>query len=284
MSGVKETIFGLFQVTGLPELVRKISARNSRFVLVMHGVAKDFYPDIGPDLQPHHSVATFRQVVNWIINRYSILTAADFLITEKPGVLLTFDDGFANNVKALLPVLEEFSVPAVFFISLQHVLDVKNWLPASRAIARRGWGSESLVPDNIAEDFFDGMTIDQLKYCSAHPLIELGSHTISHPFLSRCSHQELEYEITKSKRILENLTGKKIDMIAYPTGDYDRRTVDMVRSAGYRAAFAVDPLHISDFRWEIPRIGIYQADDAYLSLKLSGLHRRPLSPQAISRA
>jgi peptidoglycan/xylan/chitin deacetylase (PgdA/CDA1 family) len=203
-------------------------------------------------------------------------SAAEFLNTDKPGVLLTFDDGLANNHVNALPVLQEFNAPAIFFVSTQHVTDPQNWLPATRLLARKGWGMEEAVPEEIARDFYNGMSQEQLAECATHPLITIGSHTISHPFLTRCELQELEEELVGSKQVLEKITGRKIDFLAYPTGDYDARVAQAARSAGYRAAFAVDALNVASPLFEIPRVGIYASDASYLSLKLSGLHRRPL--------
>ena len=54
-------------------------------------------------------------------------------------VLIPFDDGYYNNVRAL-PVLEEFDVPAVFFISTDHVRRGKAywWDVIFREFGRRG--------------------------------------------------------------------------------------------------------------------------------------------------
>src|ERR1700676_2523070 len=54
----------------------------------------------------------------------SPMEIAQGLVPEGKYVLLTFDDGYYNNVRAL-PVLEEFDVPAVFFISTGHVKEQK---------------------------------------------------------------------------------------------------------------------------------------------------------------
>ena len=51
---------------------------------------------------------------------------------------------------------------------------------------------------------------------------------------------------------------------------------EAVRACGYRAAFAVDPQPVGLAAYEIPRVGLYEATPAYLSLKLSGLHRQAL--------
>jgi len=50
----------------------------------------------------------------------------------------------------------------------------------------------------------------------------------------------------------------------------------VAREVGYRAAFAVESRKLGAPLFEIPRIGLYSSDHAYLDSKLSGLHRRPV--------
>lgn len=265
----------LWQQGITPALVKR-TARKGRFALAMHGVSPAFDPTLPTSVQPHHDAKEMRLTLSWLKDHFQFLTPREFLETDQPGVLLTFDDGFANNVEILLPILEEFNAPAVFFVTLQHILTPRDWLPATRRLVQLLWQNPEDVPEMTARAFFDGMTVSQLQTCGSHPLVTIASHTIGHPFLSKCSQSELEHEILGSKQMLEEWLGQSIDLFAYPTGDYDERTLRQVQQAGYTAAFAVDPLNYGSQRFEIPRVGLYASDFAYLGLKLSGLHRRPL--------
>ncbi len=120
------------------------------------------------------------------------------------------------------------------------------------------------------------MSEDELGRCAKHPLITVGSHTVSHPLLTRCDDRTLEFELTRSRELLESATGSPIDLFAYPTGDYDRRVAQATQRAGYRSAFAMDPKGVGLAAYEIPRVGLYRSRPAYLAAKLSGLHRRAL--------
>jgi len=189
---------------------------------------------------------------------------------------LTFDDGLANNYHVGLPILEKYEAPAIFFISTQHIKDPENWLSATRALARAVWQSENFVPKDIAAEFYDGMSIEQLSACAKHPLISIGSHTVSHPYLTQCEQEMLSFELVQSKRFLEGITDQYVDLFAYPTGNYNAQVAQAVQEAGYQAAFALSPLGIGLPRFEIPRVDIYEANNPYLSLKLSGLHRKAI--------
>jgi len=271
----------LWKLGMTPALIKRV-ARSGRFALVMHGVSPAYDPALPASVQPHHTAQEMRQTLSWLKQYFAFLTADQFLQTKDPGVLLTFDDGFANNFEVLLPVLEEFDAPAVFFVTLQHVLNPRDWLPATRRLVGQVWKNENDVPVTTAHNFFDGMTVKQLQACAQHPLITIASHTISHPFLSQCSVEVQNIEISGSKRLLEELTGKPVDYFAYPTGDYDKNTIHQVEQAGYKAAFAVDPLKLGVTQFEIPRVGLYASDPSYLGLKLSGLHRSPLHGKILS--
>src|SRR5262249_1867638 len=49
-------------------------------------------------------------------------------------------------------------------------------------------------------------------------IVELGSHSCSHPILSRCSDEELETELVQSKETIERQTGRSVKSFCYPNG------------------------------------------------------------------
>lgn len=259
---------------GLSALARRLLVHGGRFALNFHGVSSRRRPGIPRNLQPHHSTAEFRQVLAWLSDHFDFLTVDQFLETDRPGVLPTFDDGHANNLTHILPILADFQAVGLFFISTQHVLQPRDWLPATRRDAQSGWGAEQAVPEDIARDFFDGLSPAELKTLAGSPWAVIGSHTVSHPSLPTCTLQQVEFELHQSQKDLQEITGQPVDLFAYPYGHYNLSVAEAVRQAGYRAAFAVDPLPVGLSHFEIPRVGIYASDPAYLSLKTSGLHRR----------
>jgi len=261
---------------GIARLARSIIVRDGRFVLMFHGIQRRTWPGVNPFSQCGLTQDELQLVLEWLMGRFAVLEPGEFFGSDAPGVLLTFDDGLANNAANAIPVLEAFEAPAVFFVTTQHVEDPGNWLPFTRIKAQATWAMPDGVPCDVAADLFDGMSVDQLRDCVGHPLITIGAHSVSHAFLSRCTDSELHDEVVGSRKYLENVTGASVDLFAYPTGDYDHRVVKAVEEAGYRFSFAVDSKGVGKREFEIPRIGLYGADAAYLDLKLSGLHRRPI--------
>lgn len=84
---------------------------------------------------------------------------------------------------------------------------------------------------------------DQVREMSAAG-IEFGSHTVSHPILSRLEDGELERELADSKRRLEQELGKPVPVLAYPvggTGEFNDGVVRAAAAAGYRLGVSYVP-------------------------------------------
>ncbi len=82
------------------------------------------------------------------------------------------------------------------------------------------------------------VTWEQLKEMS-DSIFEVGSHSVTHPVLTMLSDDELVYELSESKSILEEKMKCKVDTIAYPVGmgfAFDQRVIHTAKNAGYRLA------------------------------------------------
>ena len=80
---------------------------------------------------------------------------------------------------------------------------------------------------------------DEVFRLGSHDLVEVGSHTVTHPVLSALPIAEQRFEIQKSKNELEEIIGHPITNFAYPYGsreDYTAETIALVREAGFNCA------------------------------------------------
>jgi peptidoglycan/xylan/chitin deacetylase (PgdA/CDA1 family) len=93
-------------------------------------------------------------------------------------------------------------------------------------------------PTAAQREAFDIMNWNDLRSLD-HELITVGSHTLSHPILTKLSGQEIESEIVESRRCLEQRLERKIDFFCYPNGSYDRRAYQLVQKT-YRAAVTTE--------------------------------------------
>jgi peptidoglycan/xylan/chitin deacetylase (PgdA/CDA1 family) len=103
---------------------------------------------------------------------------------------------------------------------------------------------------------------DDIRQLQSHNFT-IGSHTVSHPILSKCSCEEQRKELAESKNTIENLLGIPCKVLAYPNGqpdDFTTETMRLAEEVGYEAAFSffagvVNP-GIDMFR--IPRNPIFE--------------------------
>jgi peptidoglycan/xylan/chitin deacetylase (PgdA/CDA1 family) len=70
--------------------------------------------------------------------------------------------------------------------------------------------------------------------------VEIGSHTVTHPILTRTDAMQLRAELRQSKALLEMMLKRPVDLFCYPNGDYDQQVVRETAAAGYRSAVTTD--------------------------------------------
>lgn len=71
-------------------------------------------------------------------------------------------------------------------------------------------------------------------------LVEITGHSVSHPVLTELLDEELEIEVTQTKRELEAFCNREVISFCYPNGDWNERTRMALDKAGYRIAFTTD--------------------------------------------
>ncbi|HUN25886.1 MAG TPA: polysaccharide deacetylase family protein [Steroidobacteraceae bacterium] len=92
--------------------------------------------------------------------------------------------------------------------------------------------------------------------------IEFGSHTVTHPNLTRLSDTELEWELAESKRVLETRLNGAVTALAYPIGTrsaFDARVISAAERAGFRLGVSYIPganRQMSLERYELRRHGV----------------------------
>lgn len=139
----------------------------------------------------------------------------------KEGIVITFDDGDQTVYQHAFPLLCRYRVPALVFLVVGFIGGVSRWdIPSSR--------HRHLSWSEILEMKSTG--------------VRFGSHGFSHRNLTRLNEDELDREIRKSKKILEDRLGP-IDAISYPFNRSNQRIWSAARRAGYRWGFGGDGRH-----------------------------------------
>ena len=180
-------------------------------------------------------------------------------------VAVTFDDAYRSVIERALPILDALSMPATVFAPTNFI------------------GAETPLSWAGVDRWLGGEHVRELTPMSWEELAsladggwEIGSHTCSHPRLTKLDDRALADELERSKADCERGTQTKCTSLAYPYGDVDRRVVAACVRAGYCAAAALPERSLgpsSPMEW--PRIGIYQLDDGLrYRMKVSPAVRR----------
>jgi len=141
------------------------------------------------------------------------------------AVLLTFDDGYRDNLENALPILRKYGYPAVLFVPIGF-LDDGRPLPHEESLRLLGVRNDTVGWDELAELEAGGIRIE--------------SHGIGHRPLSELEPAEATREIALSKLRLEEKLGREVEAFAFVKGslaDYRPEHASLVQQAGYRIAF-----------------------------------------------
>lgn len=175
---------------------------------------------------------------------------------------LTFDDAF-GSIARILPALEGLGVPATVFVSTGFADDGRAL--AVPELARHA----AALPEELRT-----MRWEELREVAERG-VEIGSHAVTHPHLTRLGDRELDLELRESRERIEAELGRPCRYLAYPFGDENGRVRDAVRAAGYEAAFSLPGPEPSFGSYALPRVGMYRGDSRLrLAIKTRpSLHR-----------
>lgn len=158
---------------------------------------------------------------------YRLVSFGDLAADPSPGrAALTFDDGFADNLHELVPVLEAAGAPATVFA-------------VSRLLGQPH-------PDVPSRRF---LTAEELWELARH--VEIGSHTAGHVDLGALDEDAASDELRRARADLQELCGGPVDILAYPFGRVSEAAKRAARATGHRAACGIsgqgswsDPFHL----------------------------------------
>jgi peptidoglycan/xylan/chitin deacetylase (PgdA/CDA1 family) len=163
------------------------------------------------------------------------------------AVLITFDDGYLDNLENAAPILGRHGYPAVLFVPIGY-LGGRRPLPHDEHLAARGIVNRTLDWGGLAELERAGIQVE--------------SHGIGHRPLADLEIDEAAREITLSKLRLEEALQRPIRAFAYVKGSeahYRPVHLSLLRQAGYDVAFTsisggngrhTDPLQLHRYNVE----------------------------------
>jgi peptidoglycan/xylan/chitin deacetylase (PgdA/CDA1 family) len=137
-------------------------------------------------------------------------------------VVITFDDGYVNVLRHGLEPLATNRFKAVQFLVANLLGKHNEW---------------DVAAGEIPEPMMDAAQVREWL-AAGH---DIGSHTLTHPYLTRLSRARAKEEIAASRKKLEDLFGRPIWHFCYPYGDSNEAVRDLVKAAGYHTACTTNP-------------------------------------------
>jgi peptidoglycan/xylan/chitin deacetylase (PgdA/CDA1 family) len=155
---------------------------------------------------------------------YQISPIYDF---KNSIVSLTFDDGYLSQFKTAIPLLKKRNLPATFYVITGNIDST----------------IKCAILGNVTADY------------------EIGSHTVTHPDLSKIENTEANKELFDSKIYLQKYFGRNAGLtMSYPFGVYNPAIIQMAKSM-YMAARSTDPGYNSFYSLNRFALKTYGFDD-----------------------
>ena len=163
--------------------------------------------------------------------------------TPERSVVVVADDGHRSVYTDLFPLIKRFQIPVTLFIYPSAI-------------------------SNPSAPY--AMTWEQLAEMKASGLVDIQSHTFWHPNfkvdkkrLAPAAYEKLvQDQLVKSKTVLDQRLGLKVDLLAWPFGIYDDDLIKAASEAGYVAAFSIErrPVTRTEKVMSLPRFIVTDAD------------------------
>lgn len=182
-------------------LIPQRKNRKSIPVLCYHSVNETWDNDIQP-MKPK----LFEQHLDFLKNSYhpiSLRVWMDSILHDKPAprnaVLITFDDGYADNYEVIFPLILARKIPVCIFVVTEFIQ-----------------GNIKLVEN----EEFNAVTVEHMIKMRDSGLVSFGAHTCTHRVLSTLDNDEIYLEVTNSINTLNRWLGSATKVFAYPFGQY----------------------------------------------------------------
>ncbi len=175
-------------------------------ILMYHSISDD-NSNISISLENFEKQIKFLKQLNFETIEFDEIDKA-----KKNSLIITFDDGYKDNVTNALPILKKYNYKATCFVVSDLIGKSNVWDKNYKNYIYK----ELLSRNDILEWKKSGMKI--------------GSHTKNHINITKIKNENINDEIITSKKVIEELIGCEINSFSYPYGKVNKITADKVSS------------------------------------------------------
>jgi peptidoglycan/xylan/chitin deacetylase (PgdA/CDA1 family) len=292
---MKKFALEAMRLSGMSSLARALSARMARILMYHNFSATGATDPNALDVEGIRRQFTYLRAHFRVV---PLLQLAERLASggelDRHTVALTIDDGRRNCFEFLFPLLKEFKLPATFFV-VSSFIQGQDWIWTDKLL----WLSEQpQAPEELTQGKLDsvfgalnrlrpedrnarieamakraGVSLpreappkyapcswSELAEMAASGVVEIGSHTVTHPILSSISDEESWNELTQSRAQIAAGIGREIRFFCFPNGmpeDYRPAQVRQVAEAGYACSVVAQfgMVGPGSDRYRLPRMG-----------------------------
>jgi peptidoglycan/xylan/chitin deacetylase (PgdA/CDA1 family) len=138
---------------------------------------------------------------------------------------VTFDDGFVSVIENAIPETSKRNIPVTIFVPTGNFSQHPKWISKDKS--------------PYAQEIV--MSIEQVRKLNENPLVDIGSHCVSHINLLSLNDEEIRRELVESRKNLESLLNQHIRLLSFPHGAFNKKIVQFAKEAGYMHAFSIMP-------------------------------------------
>jgi len=211
------------------------------------------------------------------------------------SILITFDDGDVSVLDHGLPLLKKYNLPSVMFVITSLIGSVNTfwcrWVEIALQNQGKSYTESRLIVNKLKEisntervtylkqlEPIDSrqLTKDDILMMQSEKMF-IGNHTHTHPMVDKCSSEELNDDLKLSKISFEKWQLPGAEIFAYPNGNWDKTSEDILKNNGVKMAFLFDhKLNKTDLNpMRISRIRVNSDTELNeFKLKVSGLHSK----------
>lgn len=179
------------KISGLKNL-----AKDGVPILTFHAIDDKVGEDKACFIKP----SVFDSEMKYLLdNGFTTLTfeeLKDYKKFKKP-ILITFDDGYRDVYSNAYPILKKYKLKATMFLISSYINQPEY------------------------------LTTEEIKEMSC--IFSFQSHTVHHVNLTKLSSEEIEKECSESKKVIEDITGKKVIALSYPCSQSNDQVIQVAK-------------------------------------------------------